>query len=120
MGHSYLLAGATAGHARAGQRRRPATDPDAAVLARAREIAAATGGSARVRRRPGRRRSTGADVVATDTWVSMGKEAEAAARGRRSSARGSSTPDAARRGAAATRSCCTACPPTAARRSPPR
>jgi ornithine carbamoyltransferase len=75
MAHSSLLAGATAGmHVRVsgpeGYR------PDDDVLARAREIAAGTGGSAEVVSDPVKA-VTGADVVATDTWVSMGKEAEA-------------------------------------------
>ena len=78
MSHSYLLACATAGmHVRVsgpeGYR------PDPAVLARAQEVAAATGGSAAVVADPVEA-VTGADVVATDTWVSMGKEEEAADR----------------------------------------
>jgi ornithine carbamoyltransferase len=78
MAHSYLLAGATAGlHVRVagpeGYR------PDPAVLARAQEIAQGTGGSATEVPDPVEA-VTGADVVATDTWVSMGKEDEAAER----------------------------------------
>ncbi len=75
MGHSYLLAGAAAGmHVRVSC---PAGfEPDAAVLARAQEIAATTGGSAAVVVDP-KQASDGADVLVTDTWVSMGKEAEA-------------------------------------------
>ena len=78
MSHSYLLACATAGmHVRVsgpeGYR------PDPAVLARAEELAARTGGSATVVTDPVEA-VTGADVVATDTWVSMGKEDEAAER----------------------------------------
>jgi len=78
MSHSYLLAGATAGmhvvvSGPDGYR------PDPAILARAQEIAAATGGSAAVVEDPVEA-VTGVDVVATDTWVSMGKEDEAADR----------------------------------------
>jgi ornithine carbamoyltransferase len=78
MAHSYLLAGATAGmhvvvSGPDGYR------PDPGVLARAREIAATTGGSADVVEDPVEA-VTGGDVVATDTWVSMGKEDEAAER----------------------------------------
>ncbi len=78
MAHSYLLAGATAGmHVRVsgpdGYR------PDPAVLSRAQEVAAGTGGSASVVPDPVEA-VTGADVVATDTWVSMGKEDEAGER----------------------------------------
>ena len=78
MGHSYLLAGATAGlHVTVSG---PADfRPDPAILARAQEIAATTGGSATVEPDPVTA-VTGADVVATDTWVSMGKEDEAAER----------------------------------------
>jgi ornithine carbamoyltransferase len=78
MAHSYLLAGTTAGmHVRvAGP---DGFTPDADVLARAKEIAVGTGGSAEyVDDAPAAVR--GADVVATDTWVSMGKEDEAGAR----------------------------------------
>ena len=78
MGHSYLLAGALAGlHVTVSGPE--GFEPDAAVLARAQEIAAATGGSAAFHPDP-QDAVVGADVVATDTWVSMGKEAEAAER----------------------------------------
>ncbi len=72
MAHSYLLAGATAGmHVRvAGPE---GFDPDPAVVARAAQIAADTGGSVRVLRDP-REAAAGADVIATDVWVSMGQE----------------------------------------------
>jgi ornithine carbamoyltransferase len=78
MAHSLLLGGATAGmHVRVGS---PAGyDPDPAVLARAAEIAAGTGGSVQVVREPDEA-FAGAEVVVTDTWVSMGQEGEAADR----------------------------------------
>jgi ornithine carbamoyltransferase len=74
MAHSYLLAGATAGmHVRvAGP---DGFDPRPDVLARAGEIAATTGGTVRVLRDP-YRAVEGADVVATDTWTSMGQEGD--------------------------------------------
>lgn len=72
MANSYLLAGATAG-----MRVRVAGpvgfDPDPAVVARAEQIAAGTGGSVAVLRDP-QEAVKGADAVATDTWVSMGQE----------------------------------------------
>jgi ornithine carbamoyltransferase len=78
MSHSYLLAGATAGmHVTVSG---PEDfRPDAGILARAQELADETGGSAVVEPDPVRA-VAGADVVATDTWVSMGKEGEAAER----------------------------------------
>ena len=74
MAHSYLLGCALAGmHVRIGA---PASHrPAAAVVARAEELAAAHGGSVTVTDDPAAA-ATGADVVATDTWVSMGQEAE--------------------------------------------
>ena len=78
MAHSYLLACATAGmHVRISA---PASyQPDPAVVTRAQAIAAKTGGSASVVSDP-REATTGADVVVTDTWVSMGVESEKAER----------------------------------------
>ncbi|MDR2703534.1 MAG: ornithine carbamoyltransferase [Cellulomonadaceae bacterium] len=78
MANSYLLGGATAGmHV---QIACPAEyEPDPAIVARAADIAATTGGSVAVLHDP-RQGVAGADVVATDTWVSMGTEAEAAER----------------------------------------
>ncbi|MGH3211137.1 MAG: ornithine carbamoyltransferase, partial [Trebonia sp.] len=71
MANSYLLGGATAGmHVRiAGPH---GYQPDPAVLARAQRIAAATGGSATVLDDPALA-AKGADVLATDVWVSMGQ-----------------------------------------------
>ncbi|MFY1575702.1 ornithine carbamoyltransferase [Verrucosispora sp. WMMD703] len=74
MSHSYLLAGATAGmHVRVAG---PAGfQPDADVVARAEAIAAGTGGSVRVLTDPVAA-VRDADVVATDTWTSMGQEGD--------------------------------------------
>ncbi|WP_368496641.1 ornithine carbamoyltransferase [Herbiconiux sp. A18JL235] len=78
MAQSYLLAGATAGmHVRIGA---PAPyAPSASVVADAEKRAAETGGSIAVLTSP-TDAVAGADVVVTDTWVSMGKEDEKAAR----------------------------------------
>ncbi len=78
MAQSYLLAGSTAGmHVRIGS---PAEFPPApSVVADAEAIAARTGGSVAVFQSP-REAVDGADVVVTDTWVSMGKEDEKATR----------------------------------------
>ncbi len=78
MAHSYLLGGAAAGlHVRVAG---PAGfQPDRGILADAERIAAATGGSVAVTDDP-HAALDGADVVATDTWVSMGQEAEKAER----------------------------------------
>jgi ornithine carbamoyltransferase len=74
MAHSYLLGGATAGlHVRVAG---PAGYlPDRAVVADAERVAATTGGSVLVTTEPAAA-FDGADVVATDTWVSMGQEDE--------------------------------------------
>jgi ornithine carbamoyltransferase len=78
MAHSLLLGGATAGlHVRVGNPE--GYDPDPAIVARAAEIAAGTGGSVQLTREP-KEAFAGAEVVVTDTWVSMGQEGEAAAR----------------------------------------
>jgi ornithine carbamoyltransferase len=74
MAHSYLLAGAIAGmHVRVSGP--SGFDPSPAVVSRAEEIAAWTGGSADVLRDP-YEAVDGADVVATDTWTSMGQEGD--------------------------------------------
>jgi ornithine carbamoyltransferase len=71
MAHSYLLGGATAGmHVRVAAP--VGYHPDPAILARAQEIAATTGGSAAVVDDPAVA-CKGADVLATDVWVSMGQ-----------------------------------------------
>ncbi len=78
MAHSYLLGGATAGmHVRIGTPAGYAPSPG--VLADAERIAAATGGSVAVYDDRDAALS-GADAVATDTWVSMGQETQAADR----------------------------------------
>ncbi len=78
MSHSYLLGGALAGmHVRIAA---PAGyPPDPAILDQARRIAAGTGGSATFMPDPAEA-CDGADVLATDTWVSMGQESEGDAR----------------------------------------
>ncbi|GAA4892492.1 ornithine carbamoyltransferase [Stackebrandtia albiflava] len=76
MAHSYLLAGALAGaHVRvAGP---AAYQPDPTVVDAADRLARTTGGSVTVLTDPVAAVS-GADVVATDTWVSMGQHDGAA------------------------------------------
>ncbi len=72
MGHSYLLGCATAGmHVRIAAP--DGYQPDPGVLATAQAIAARTGGSATVLGDPVVA-SKGADVLATDVWVSMGQQ----------------------------------------------
>ncbi|GAA2083785.1 ornithine carbamoyltransferase [Pseudolysinimonas kribbensis] len=78
MVHSYLLACATAGmHLRVGFPE--AYAPDAGIVADAERIADTTGGSITLLHDP-EEAVAGADVVVTDTWVSMGKEEEKAVR----------------------------------------
>jgi ornithine carbamoyltransferase len=78
MAHSYLLGGAAAGmNVRIGSPDGFAPDP--AVLARAGEIAATTGGSVAHVADP-HAAADGADVLATDTWVSMGQEGDSGER----------------------------------------
>lgn len=78
MGNSWVLAGATAGmHVVVGAPE--GYEPDAAVVTRAREVATRTGGSVTLERDPVAA-VTGAAVVVTDTWVSMGREEEKADR----------------------------------------
>ncbi|MFM1984522.1 MAG: hypothetical protein RL723_957 [Actinomycetota bacterium] len=74
MANSYLIGGATAGMhvAVAG----PANYlPDSRIVARAELISSTTGGSISVHGDPAAA-IAGADVVVTDTWISMGQEAE--------------------------------------------
>ncbi len=74
MAHSYLLAGATAGM----QLRVAAPEgygPKAEVLDAARSRALQTGAEINTFTNP-KEAVLGADVVVTDTWVSMGKESE--------------------------------------------
>jgi ornithine carbamoyltransferase len=70
MANSYLLGGATAGmHVRVAAP--PGYQPGQAIVARAQQIAAQAGGSAAVLDDPALA-AKGADVLATDVWVSMG------------------------------------------------
>ena len=71
MAHSYLLGGAVAGmHVRIAA---PEGNlPDAAVVAKAGEIARQTGGSVAVTT-DAKAAAAAADVLATDTWASMGQ-----------------------------------------------
>lgn len=74
MAHSYLLAGAAAGmHVRVTSP--PDLPPDAAILERASSIAKETGGSVAHVTEPDDGFKD-ADVLATDTWVSMGQDAK--------------------------------------------
>ncbi|CAA9365510.1 MAG: Ornithine carbamoyltransferase [uncultured Nocardioidaceae bacterium] len=75
MSHSYLLAGARAGmHVRVSGP--DGFGPQPHFLVAAQQIAADTGGSASYLLDP-HEAVDGADVVVTDTWVSMGREDEA-------------------------------------------
>ena len=117
MGNSWLLAGATAGmHVRISAP--DGYQPDPQMVDEATRIADGTEGSVTLEPDP-RAAVAGADVVVTDTWVSMGKEDEGEARSEafRALLRHHG---AVRRGQRRTRSRCTACRPTAARRSTPR
>jgi ornithine carbamoyltransferase len=78
MANSYLIAGAMAGMhvvVATPEKYSPAED----VVAKAAEIARSTGGSVFVTSEP-KAAAADADVLATDTWVSMGQEAEKAQR----------------------------------------
>ncbi|HSI25873.1 MAG TPA: ornithine carbamoyltransferase [Aeromicrobium sp.] len=78
MAHSYLLGGATAGmNVRIGAPR--GYQPNARYVADAEAIAATTGGSVTVTD-SAQAALSGADVVITDTWVSMGQEDQKAER----------------------------------------
>jgi ornithine carbamoyltransferase len=78
MAHSYLLAGTAAGlHVRVAGPAGYLPDPE--IVATAGRIAAGTGGSVTVTG-DAAAALDGADVLATDTWISMGQEAEAAER----------------------------------------
>ncbi|MEY4503604.1 MAG: hypothetical protein RLZZ576_858 [Actinomycetota bacterium] len=78
MANSYLVACALAGmHVRVAA---PAKyQPNADFVAKARAIAEATGGSVSLSQSPADA-IAGADVVTTDTWISMGQESEKAQR----------------------------------------
>ena len=78
MAHSYILAGVTAGmHVRVTSPEAYAPRED--VVADADRIAEQTGGSVTLLTDP-LEAAAGADVIVTDTWVSMGKEEEKLAR----------------------------------------
>jgi ornithine carbamoyltransferase len=72
MAHSYVLGGCLAGmHVRIGA---PAAfQPDPQVVLRAKKLAEGTGGSVEVHDEA-KEAVADADVVATDTWISMGQE----------------------------------------------
>ena len=72
MAHSYLLAGSLAGmHVRIGA---PAAfQPDPEIVNRAQHLASSSGGSVQLLHEA-KEAVLDADVVATDTWISMGQE----------------------------------------------
>ena len=72
MAHSYLLGGSLAGmHVRIGAP--PGFHPDPEIVMRAQHIASGSGGSVQVLQEA-KDAVVDADVVATDTWISMGQE----------------------------------------------
>jgi ornithine carbamoyltransferase len=72
MAHSYLLGGSLAGmHVRIGAP--PGFQPDPKIVKRAQDLASSSGGSVRVHEEA-KEAVIDADVVATDTWISMGQE----------------------------------------------
>jgi ornithine carbamoyltransferase len=72
MAHSYLVGGALAGmNIRIGAP--PGFQPDPAVVDRAQKLASSSGGSVQVHQEA-KEAVADADVVATDTWTSMGQE----------------------------------------------
>jgi ornithine carbamoyltransferase len=74
MAHSYCLGGAVAGmHVRVGAP--VGFQPDPGIVSRAQSVAATTGGSVVVLD-SAEEAVAGVDVVATDTWVSMGQEGD--------------------------------------------
>ncbi|GAB3622230.1 ornithine carbamoyltransferase [Mariniluteicoccus endophyticus] len=74
MAQSYVLGGAVAGmHVRIGAPE--GYQPDAGIVERAKKIAETTGGSVTITT-DAVEAVKGADVVSTDTWVSMGQEGE--------------------------------------------
>lgn len=78
VGNSWLLAGATAGmHVRISSPE--GYEPDPAIVQKAADIALTTDGSVALVPDP-HLAVAGADIVVTDTWISMGKEEEAADR----------------------------------------
>jgi ornithine carbamoyltransferase len=78
MAHSYLLGGSLAGmHVRIGAP--PGFQPDPAVVKRAQKLADSTRGSVQVLQEA-KEAVADADVVATDTWISMGQEGSQHAR----------------------------------------
>jgi ornithine carbamoyltransferase len=78
VAHSLLLGGAKSGmHVRVATP--PGYEPIPQVVQRAQEIGDETGGSATVTHDPAEA-ATGADVLYTDVWASMGQEAEATER----------------------------------------
>jgi ornithine carbamoyltransferase len=72
MAHSYLLGGSLAGmHVRIGAP--PGFYPDPEIVNRAQHLASGSGGSVQVHEEA-KEAVADADVVATDTWISMGQE----------------------------------------------
>jgi ornithine carbamoyltransferase len=72
MAHSYLLGGSLAGmHVRIGAP--PGFHPDPEIVNRAQHLASRSGGSVQVLQEA-KDAVVDADVIATDTWISMGQE----------------------------------------------